>query len=470
MTNKKKQNNIKSEEDTSEDKINKEIPTNIEIQKNVDSGKVSHDIAATMSAKLYPDWFKKSNNISAPWNPSINPLLSSISATSSLFDSMKTVTSIADIYRPPIIGTTIPDYSKIGVTSSSMDFLSSLNNPIASFDIPKPISYVNDKSLENLRDFNYSNTNKINKLTKDLEDTLKKLKSIETQNKSKEESDLEIKKLKDKIKILDEELHTHKNKGHIISRINTIYISQLLNSEEFFEEFKHLKDVDAVVISIDIRRSTELMLKAVSPQHFANFITELSKHLSDCVKSNYGVFDKFTGDGILGFFPNFLSGKHALLYALKTAIECHEIFKLHYDKHQYSFEMFNEDVGLGIGIEYGQVAIVNNNVELTVVGTPVVYACRLAGAPAGETFLGIRAMQIIEQNFENLVQVEKDILSIKHDGTIRVFKLKKLKLLLDIPDWSKYIKAEEISKEKSSTKKVSNTKLQKEEIQNRKDQ
>ncbi len=70
-------------------------------------------------------------------------------------------------------------------------------------------------------------------------------------------------------------------------------------------------------MSIDIRRSTDLMLKAREPRLFADFVTGLCSKLKNLIVNNYGVFDKFTGDGVLAFFPDFYSGPDAGLLAVR---------------------------------------------------------------------------------------------------------------------------------------------------------
>jgi len=57
------------------------------------------------------------------------------------------------------------------------------------------------------------------------------------------------------------------------------------------------------------------MLKARSPALFAGFMTQLCAALEVTIKEEYGVFDKFTGDGVLAFFPEFFSGKDAGYHA-----------------------------------------------------------------------------------------------------------------------------------------------------------
>ena len=73
--------------------------------------------------------------------------------------------------------------------------------------------------------------------------------------------------------------------------------SHLLDSESFRNKFFQATEFPAFVISIDIRRSTELMLKARSSNHFANFLRDLCTDLMSTISDQYGVVDKFTGDG-----------------------------------------------------------------------------------------------------------------------------------------------------------------------------
>ncbi len=180
--------------------------------------------------------------------------------------------------------------------------------------------------------------------------------------------------------------------------------------------FKDGEVYDSVVISIDIRRSTDLTLKARNPKLFSTFITTLTDKLSSVIISNYGIFDKFTGDGILAFFPKFYSGKDAILRALKASNECHKVFKEHYNSYRHCFNVFIKDIGLGIGIDYSEATLVNSARELTVVGVPVVYACRLSGAKAGQTLLNQPAKVELGDICHQLTKVSEVEIDVKHEG------------------------------------------------------
>src|SRR5699024_2766536 len=202
----------------------------------------------------------------------------------------------------------------------------------------------------------------------------------------------------------------------------------------------HGSSIQAVVVSIDIRRSTDLMLKARTPNKYSDFITELSAKLSQIIIENYGIFDKFTGDGILAFFPDFYSGKDAIHRALISAEHCHKAFIDLYNKNKKMFSVFIKGIGLGIGIDAGEVSLVNTGTELTVVGRPVVYACRFSGAKAGETILNIEAEELLSSSPKKITRdiIEKEI-EIKNEGTALAYLPvldHNYTAILDIPDWA----------------------------------
>ncbi len=116
--------------------------------------------------------------------------------------------------------------------------------------------------------------------------------------------------------------------GNLISQVNDEARKKLFESENFRSLFESVSECESYVLSIDIRRSTELMLKAKHPRLFEKFIVSLCRGLSEIIMGNYGIFDKFTGDGILSFFPDFFSGNDAGLLAIKSSLECHRFFAL----------------------------------------------------------------------------------------------------------------------------------------------
>jgi class 3 adenylate cyclase len=141
------------------------------------------------------------------------------------------------------------------------------------------------------------------------------------------------------------------------------------------------------------------------------------------VKECYGVFDKFTGDGILAFFPEFFSGPDAAFYAIQAASRCHVMFENKYREFRTSFSAILNDVGLGIGIDYGLANLAQMAGGLTVVGVPVVYACRLGGAPAGKTLLNQPAFEKITERLSTICFVRETELDLKHEGRALAYEV-----------------------------------------------
>jgi class 3 adenylate cyclase len=208
---------------------------------------------------------------------------------------------------------------------------------------------------------------------------------------------------------------------HLFTRVGSAGQDQLRQSLDFRRQFSG--PTNAFVLSIDIRRSTDLMLKARQPKLYAEFILDLAVMLRQAILDNFGVFDKFTGDGVLGFFPEFYSGTDAGLWAVRAAFKCQETFDAHYKSHRRSFITVLKDTGLGIGLDFGRVEIVEIGADLTVVGTPVVYACRMSGARAGITLANQPAYErLFDQHlaFCDFREVELDV---KNEGRVVAYEV-----------------------------------------------
>jgi class 3 adenylate cyclase len=301
---------------------------------------------------------------------------------------------------------------------NSVNDFSKLIDSISSYEKYEKLLKSNYDS--NINWLNDSSFDRQLSLEEEITDLRKKLK--QTLNELNEVSSDKNQKIKELTK-LKEELQAKEKINHILPRICEEARRQLLTDDNFRKLFEDGTSCNAIVMSIDIRRSTELMLKARRPELFSKFITELSQKLSEVILSNYGVFDKFTGDGVLAFFPQFYSGEFAIIRALKTANECHRVFEKHYKLSRDCFNVFIKDIGLGIGIDYGTVTLVNSGNELTVVGIPVVYACRMSGAKAGDTLLNQPAKEEVERLCKNYIKITETEIVIKNEGTALAYKI-----------------------------------------------
>lgn len=237
-------------------------------------------------------------------------------------------------------------------------------------------------------------------------------KALLTEKATAAEKEKQIQRLQAALKELSEK----EALSHLLARVGDQAKKKLLESEAFRSEFSKDEPRAAYVMSIDIRRSTELMLKAREPKLFAQFIMELASRMRQVIINNFGVFDKFTGDGILAFFPEFYSGKDAGFHCLDAASKCHDVFAATYKEHRRCFMSVLADTGLGIGIDYGLVQVVQIGGDFTVVGAPVVYACRMGGCTAGETFVNEPAFEKLFSELSAYCDFDETVLEIKREG------------------------------------------------------
>lgn len=252
-------------------------------------------------------------------------------------------------------------------------------------------------------------------------------KKVEDQAKALREEKSSGKEQEKKIAALEAsllELRAKEQIGFLLSRVNQTAQQRLLASHDFRKIFLETKECEAFVMSVDIRRSTELMLKARRPDAFADFITTLCTDLMNIITEHYGVFDKFTGDGVLAFFPDFYSGEAAAYYAVAAADRCHNSFRDHYQRFRRSFSSVLTGTGLGIGLDYGTVHLVQMAGGLTVVGAPVVYACRLSGAPAGVTLVNQPAYEVISDHFGATCFIDETTVEFKHEGSMLAYQVR----------------------------------------------
>ena len=225
--------------------------------------------------------------------------------------------------------------------------------------------------------------------------------------------------------------------GHILQRINHKTHPQIISgNNELIERLIPSISTKAFLLSIDIRRSTDLMLNAKDASKFAKFLNELSGGLANIVKEHFGIFDKFTGDGALAFFTESFSGRSAALSVLVVARNAHAFFEAHYKAFRSSFNSVLVETGLGIGIDYGDVNILRLSDGLTAVGKPVVYACRLSGAEAGMTLVNQGAFEMM-RTADGALEFEEVHIDIKHQGKHLAYRPKNSPRseLIKEPDW-----------------------------------
>ena len=224
----------------------------------------------------------------------------------------------------------------------------------------------------------------------------------------------------------------------VLDKVSLLAHEALFSDRELRNRFLASdSECSAFIMSIDIRRSTELMLKARTAELFGDFMAGLCEELKGSICDKFGIVDKFTGDGLLASFPEFFSGQDAGYRAISAAHEAHVIFAKIYKQHRSSFSTILADVGLGIGIDYGNIRFMRVAGDLTVVGAPVVYATRMSSAPAGKTVLNQPAYEKIASQYRALCSTSEIELDIKHEGRAIGYevRLKKRAFTPAAPPW-----------------------------------
>lgn len=256
----------------------------------------------------------------------------------------------------------------------------------------------------------------ISAIRKQVHESATQLENLSATNKKKDK----------KIDLLEGQLENLEQKealAFLLGSVTELAHEVLFNAESIKNEFFDHGEKQAFVVSVDIRRSTELMLKARSSVAFSTFITKLCDELIAIFKRNFGVVDKFTGDGILVFFPEFFSGDDAGYFALKACSEAIAAFEKCYRDFRSSFTTVLKDVGVGMGVDYGSVHLLKMAGSLTVIGQPVVYACRLGGAPAGHIYFNQPAYEKISESYSHVTHSVETELQLKHEGPVLCYDI-----------------------------------------------
>ncbi len=299
----------------------------------------------------------------------------------------------------------------------------------------KPETYIDSfKEISKFIESNNINVNidnTIAKLSNDTKDIVSKLKS------DVQEKDKLVKQLQLNVDNIKKELSLK----HLLSQVTYAARQRLIQDDDFYQLFESNKECQSFVISIDIRRSTELMLKSRSPQDFEHFITFCCNGLSNIIQNNFGIFDKFTGDGILAFFPEFYSGEDAGLFAVKSAIECHSFFHKFYHQSRSKFNIILNNIGLGIGIDYGKTHIAKMN-SYTVIGHPVVYACRLSATNNTTTLINQPGFEHLNNKYSGEMSFSEKIVNCKNEGEIVAYTIDNFNIdcTPQVPEWDSLTK------------------------------
>lgn len=145
-----------------------------------------------------------------------------------------------------------------------------------------------------------------------------------------------------------------------------------------------LSGTETLVVVADIRRSQDLITYGLSPkiyrEQIMGFLTEVKKILHE----NYGIFDRFTGDGFVAYFNEFACGLGKRDYYEMTLDACHKIQSFsagYFDKWSGLIRKIPiEPIGLSIGVDCGSIDFKDFDGQLFAIGEACVWATRMCNA------------------------------------------------------------------------------------------
>jgi class 3 adenylate cyclase len=233
--------------------------------------------------------------------------------------------------------------------------------------------------------------------------------------------DEELEKLRKEFENYKEQV----KRQHIYTRLDPEGQTKYFEDMSFRKLFDSRGDVQAAILSMDIRKSTDLMLHAREPKLFSDFVIGLIYELQAILKRNYGIYDKFTGDGVVAVFPEFYSGSDYVYYAINCALECCKMFDEYYKTNRKCFSIISNESYLRIGLDQGPVYINSLSNEFTAVGRTVVYACRLSSVDEERILLNSPMAESVLDRYPTLFSIiEKEVI-IKHEGKVAAFEIER---------------------------------------------
>lgn len=177
-----------------------------------------------------------------------------------------------------------------------------------------------------------------------------------------------------------------------------------------------------VVLSLDIRMSTALMYEAKDLRAYAQVLAEFVSFVRGQLQESGGWFEKFTGDGLIGFWPH-VGDREAptMIDAVLRARFAMMVFRdVAMPQLRRNSQSFPSDVGLSAGLDLGLASLVEIGGHLNLVGKPVVGAVRMVNAAAAweilaNTSIGAflhecpaKRLQEVGLSFERVVRPSKE--------------------------------------------------------------
>jgi CheY-like chemotaxis protein/class 3 adenylate cyclase len=146
-----------------------------------------------------------------------------------------------------------------------------------------------------------------------------------------------------------------------------------------------------IIVVGDIRRSQDLMTYAMDEQDFSQRMVQFISTTRSVLDRHGGFFDKFTGDGFIGYFNESICDLYGLNY-VDSFIGFIREFTAFSGSHFHEWVKFvrkipSQAVGLAVGADLGHVSFQSLNYHVVAVGESIVWASRMASAAKAEEVL-----------------------------------------------------------------------------------
>jgi len=171
----------------------------------------------------------------------------------------------------------------------------------------------------------------------------------------------------------------------------------------YVEEFNEskLSKSQTIVVFGDIRRSQDLMTYTVDHKFFEQMMIRFFDTTRDLLGKNYGIFDKFTGDGFLAYFNDYICKSKnkdfidCFLDFAKEYIEANLSLFAEWKKHVRKLP--DTEIMVSLGADLGKVYFGHLSGHLICMGDAIVWAERMCSAsPAGEIYINNLLANAIE--------------------------------------------------------------------------
>ena len=145
-----------------------------------------------------------------------------------------------------------------------------------------------------------------------------------------------------------------------------------------------MSKADTLVMVADIRRSQDLITYGLSPEFYREQIIGFLAEVRRILRVDYGIYDRFTGDGFIAYFNQYVCEQEGKDYYAMTLDACDKIQSF---SEQYFENWSNqirkipvEPIGLSLGIDSGKVDFKDIDGQFFAIGDACVWATRMCNA------------------------------------------------------------------------------------------